>query len=85
MNARVDVAKVVPRAMHVLVPTSKYVKSSGLDRRLLELVHLRTSQLNGCASSSPYPPSIPAAGDPLTFLRVAAGQVRGIERRRRFS
>ena len=50
MNARVDVARVLlPRAMHALAPTSKYVKSSSLDRRLLELVHLRTSQLNGCA------------------------------------
>jgi len=50
MNARVDVANVLlPRAMQALVPTSKYVKRSGLDRRLLELVHLRTSQLNGCA------------------------------------
>jgi AhpD family alkylhydroperoxidase len=50
MNARVDFAKLLsPRGTQALAPTSKYVKSSGLERRLLELVHLRTSQLNGCA------------------------------------
>jgi AhpD family alkylhydroperoxidase len=50
MNARVDVAKVLmPKALRALQPTSNYVNSSGLDHRLLELVKLRTSQLNGCA------------------------------------
>jgi AhpD family alkylhydroperoxidase len=50
MNARVDFAKVLlPRAMRALNPTAKYVKSSALDHRLLELVSMRTSQLNGCA------------------------------------
>ena len=50
MKARVDLAKVVmPRAMQALRPMTKYVNSSGLDRRLVELVQMRTSQLNGCA------------------------------------
>ena len=30
-------------------PIRKYINSSGLDHRLLELVKMRTSQLNGCA------------------------------------
>jgi len=50
MKARVDFAKVLmPKALKALQPTSNYVNSSGLDHRLLELVKLRTSQLNGCA------------------------------------
>ena len=50
MKARVDFAKVLlPKAMRALQPTSNYVNSSGLDHRLLELVKMRTSQLNGCA------------------------------------
>ena len=50
MKARVDFAKVLmPKALRALQPTSNYVNSSGLDHRLLELVKMRTSQLNGCA------------------------------------
>ena len=50
MKSRVDVAKVLlPKAMQALYPTAKYVNSCGLDHRLLELVKMRTSQLNGCA------------------------------------
>ena len=50
MKARVDCAKVLlPKAMQALNPLAKYVNGSGLDHRLLELVKMRTSQLNGCA------------------------------------
>jgi len=50
MKARIDFAKVLlPKATQALGPIAKYVKSSGLDPRLLELVSMRTSQLNGCA------------------------------------
>lgn len=50
MKARVDFEKVLmPKAMRALQPTSNYVNSSGLDHRLLELVKMRTLQLNGCA------------------------------------
>src|SRR5437773_8294518 len=50
MKARVDCAKVLlPKAMQALNPLAKYVNGSGLDHRLLELVEMRTSQLNGCA------------------------------------
>lgn len=50
MKARIDFEKVLlPKAMQALYPIAKYVKSSGLDHRLLELVKMRTSQLNGCA------------------------------------
>ena len=49
MKGRIDFTKVLPKAMQALYPMSKFVNSSGLDHRLLELVKMRTSQLNGCA------------------------------------
>jgi AhpD family alkylhydroperoxidase len=50
MKARIDFEKVLlPKAMQALGSTVKYVNNSGLDHRLLELVKMRTSQLNGCA------------------------------------
>ena len=50
MKARVDFAKVLlPKAMQAMNPIVKYVNSAGLDHRLVELVAMRTSQLNGCA------------------------------------
>ena len=50
MKARVDFVKVLmPKAMQALNPIAKYVNNSGLDHKLLELVKMRTSQLNGCA------------------------------------
>ena len=49
MKARIDFAKLLPKVMQALYPMAKYVNGSGLDHRLLELVKMRTSQLNGCA------------------------------------
>ena len=50
MKPRIDLEKMLlPKAMQALGPIAKYVNSSGLDHRLLELVKMRTSQLNGCA------------------------------------
>ncbi len=50
MKARIDFEKVLlPKAMQAMSSIVKYVNSSALDHRLLELVKMRTSQLNGCA------------------------------------
>jgi AhpD family alkylhydroperoxidase len=50
MKARIDVEKVLlPNAIQALGPVTKYINGSGLDHRMLELVKMRTSQLNGCA------------------------------------
>ena len=49
MKARIDIAKAMPKALQALYPMTKHVNASGLDHRLLELVKMRTSQLNGCA------------------------------------
>lgn len=47
--SRLDYGKISPgasRAMHVL---EEYVESSGIEERLVHLVKLRASQVNGCA------------------------------------
>jgi AhpD family alkylhydroperoxidase len=49
MKGRIDLAKALPKATRALYPATNVVNSSGLDHRMLELVKLRTSQLNGCA------------------------------------
>ncbi|MGW0122050.1 carboxymuconolactone decarboxylase family protein [Streptomyces sp. NPDC003327] len=51
---RVYVDKQTPQAYHALVRTAETVRAAaddaGLDRILVELVNLRVSQINGCAS-----------------------------------
>src|SRR6202050_3553713 len=50
MQARLDPRKVAPEAMKVVSALHTYVRKSGLEHDLLELVKLRASQMNGCAS-----------------------------------
>jgi AhpD family alkylhydroperoxidase len=40
---------VVPDALQALLEVSKVIKKAGLPEETLDLVHLRTSQINGCA------------------------------------
>jgi AhpD family alkylhydroperoxidase len=47
--ARIDLARVSPAAMRAQFGLEAYVRGSGLDRTMLELVKLRASYLNGCA------------------------------------
>jgi AhpD family alkylhydroperoxidase len=49
MQARLDPRKVAPEAMKALSGLHNYVRGCGLDHKLLELVKLRASQMNGCA------------------------------------
>ena len=49
MAARIDFAKVAPGAVRAVWGLEEYVRSSGLDVALLDLVKLRASYLNGCA------------------------------------
>lgn len=49
MPARIDYEKVAPEAIKSLRTVEQYVRGSGLERSLLELVKLRASQMNGCA------------------------------------
>ncbi|GAB6876564.1 carboxymuconolactone decarboxylase family protein [Thermaerobacter litoralis] len=46
---RVDYATVSPGALEAMRALESYVARSGLERRLLHLIKLRASQINGCA------------------------------------
>ncbi|WP_350257484.1 carboxymuconolactone decarboxylase family protein [Scrofimicrobium sp. R131] len=47
--SRLDINATDPKAYRAVLALERYVQSSGLDRRLYELVKIRASQLNGCA------------------------------------
>jgi AhpD family alkylhydroperoxidase len=47
--ARIDVTKVAPEAYQAMAGLQRYVRQSGLEPPLLELVRMRASQINGCA------------------------------------
>ncbi|HZH09929.1 MAG TPA: carboxymuconolactone decarboxylase family protein [Microvirga sp.] len=49
MEPRLSYFKVAPDLMQSVLALSNNVDSSGLDRRLLHLVKLRASQINGCS------------------------------------
>ena len=49
MEPRIDYSKVAPGAVHAMLGLEKYLHSSELDLKLLDLIKLRASQLNGCA------------------------------------
>ena len=49
MSGRFDYAKVAPDANDAMRGLERYVRGSGLERSLIELVKIRASQLNGCA------------------------------------
>ena len=48
MEARLDPMKVSPEAVKALSALEGYVRKSGLERPLLELVKVRVSQINRC-------------------------------------
>jgi AhpD family alkylhydroperoxidase len=49
MSQRIDYTKVSPNGAKALGGVYGYVSQSGLDARLVDLVYLRVSQINGCA------------------------------------
>ena len=49
MKTRLEIGKVEPAAYHVMMKVENYVRASGLDKTLLELIKTRASQINGCA------------------------------------
>ena len=50
MVERIDTSTVNPGAYRAMFGLEKYVHESGLELSLLDLVKLRASQINGCAS-----------------------------------
>src|SRR6478735_10814440 len=49
MHQRIDAMKVAPGAYKAMAGLQAYVDQSGLEKSLVELVKIRTSQINGCA------------------------------------
>ena len=49
MTTRIDYGKVSPDGMKAMLGLERYVRTSGLERPLIELVKLRASYMNGCA------------------------------------
>ena len=49
MKARIDLMRVNPGVIQAMLGLERQVRQSGLDHRLLELVRMRASQINGCA------------------------------------
>ncbi|NBD24747.1 carboxymuconolactone decarboxylase family protein [Paenibacillus glycinis] len=49
MELRLNYMKVQPESLQTLLKLEGYVKKSGLDPKLWELIKIRASQINGCA------------------------------------
>jgi len=49
MEERIHYAKVAPLAYHAMLGLEKYLNECGLEEKLLHLMKLRASQINGCA------------------------------------
>lgn len=49
MEPRINYPKVSPGIIEAMLGLSKYLSKSGLEESLLDLIHLRASQINGCA------------------------------------
>jgi len=49
MKNRIMYSETAPEAVAILGNLEKYIHSSNLDKSLIELVKLRSSQINGCA------------------------------------
>jgi AhpD family alkylhydroperoxidase len=49
MQARLDYRKFSPEPLQAMFALEKYLAGCGLDQRLLHLLKLRASQINGCA------------------------------------
>lgn len=49
MKTRLEFGKVEPAAYHAMMEVENYVRASGLDKTLVELIKTRASQINSCA------------------------------------
>ncbi|WP_137154657.1 carboxymuconolactone decarboxylase family protein [Rhizobium sp. FKL33] len=49
MHPRFNFAKASPDAYKAVLGLENYVQNSGLERRFIDLIKLRASQINGCA------------------------------------
>lgn len=49
MEPRIDLRKFAPEAQQAMFALEKYLAQSGLDHKLMHLLKMRASQINGCA------------------------------------
>jgi AhpD family alkylhydroperoxidase len=49
MTARIDFLHVTPGVIHAMLGLERQVRQAGFDSKLLDLVRMRASQINGCA------------------------------------
>ncbi len=49
MEPRIDYRKYAPEARKAMFDLERYISESGLDHKLIHLVKMRASQINGCA------------------------------------
>jgi len=49
MKARIDLMQVTPGVIQAMLGLERQIRQAGLDPRLLDLVRMRASQINGCA------------------------------------
>lgn len=49
MKARIDLMHVNPGVIHTMLGLERQVRQAGLESKLLDLVRMRASQINGCA------------------------------------
>ena len=49
MEGRINVAKLNPGGYKLMYGFAEYLAKSSLDKKLMDLIHLRVSQINGCA------------------------------------
>ena len=49
MKARINFMQVSPKALQTLLGVNAVIEEGGLDEKLLHLIELRASQINGCA------------------------------------
>ncbi|MGC1105827.1 MAG: carboxymuconolactone decarboxylase family protein [Candidatus Acidiferrales bacterium] len=49
MKPRIDVMKADPKAYQAMYALETYVRQSGIEQPLIELIRMRASQINGCA------------------------------------
>lgn len=49
LEQRVNYYNEAPEALKIMMEMERYTKTTGLDRKLRELIKIRASQINGCA------------------------------------
>jgi AhpD family alkylhydroperoxidase len=49
MEPRINIMSVNPGLMNAMLGLTKYLNQSGFEKKLLDLINLRVSQINGCA------------------------------------